>query len=99
MVYSKPVLIYFFAIFLLEACLQTIEKQIEEQDNFKGIVFYKWDRTLPGGWSIELVKMTKVKVLIIFEEDKIKLFVIGFLSVLHYYCYLLSLHYIPRVRK
>ena len=38
-VYSKPVLVYFFVMFLLEACLETVEKQIDERKEFKGIVF------------------------------------------------------------
>ena len=43
MVYSKPVPIYFFAIFLLEACVKTIEEQMEKQK--EGKIFYS--TTLP----------------------------------------------------
>ena len=88
-VYSKPVLVYFFVIFLLEACLRTIEKQIEKQEGEqegeggtcmkkfytttlpfrfpKGednpVINLQWERTLPGGWSIELSNMKAVKLL------------------------------------
>ena len=70
MVYSKPVPIFFFVIFLLEACIKTIEEQMEKRK--EGEIFYsttlafrfpkgkdnpviklQWEKTLPGGWSIE----------------------------------------------
>ena len=74
MVYSNPVIIYFFVIFLLEACVKTIEEQIKNQEGEGGmkkfytmtfpfrflkgkdnpVIKLDWERTLPGGWSIEL---------------------------------------------